>query len=70
MIFYNKKSISWENSCFLSNGPYDVIIAYTWDKFLQGGAGRGGGFMNSLKIFLWIKVQQLSTDQGDETKTV
>ena len=43
--------------------PYDVIIAFTGVKFLQGGAGRGSGFVNSLKNILWIKVEQFTTKE-------
>ena len=43
--------------------PYDIIIAFTGVKFLQGGAGRGGGLVTSIKNILWIKVQQFTTKE-------
>ena len=45
--------------------PVGLILLCTGAKFLQGGtgAGRGGGFVNSLKNILWLKVEQnLSPD--------
>ena len=41
--------------------PYEIIIAFTGVKFLQGGAGRGGGLVTTIKNILWIKVQQFTT---------
>ena len=41
--------------------PYDIIIAFTGVKFLQGGVGRGGGLVTTIKNILWIKVQQFTT---------
>ena len=53
------------NKCIideLTAGSYPVglILLCTGAKFLQGGtgAGRGGGFVNSLKNILWLKVEQ------------
>ena len=43
--------------------PYETIIALTGVKFLQGGAGRGSGFVTSVKNILWIKVQQFTTKE-------
>ena len=45
--------------------PWVLILALAGVKFLQGGtgAGRGGGFVNSLKNILWIKVEQSTSKQ-------
>ena len=45
--------------------PWVLILALAGVKFLQGGtgAGRGGGFVNSFKNILWIKVEQSNSKQ-------
>jgi hypothetical protein len=35
--------------------PYSLILLYSLVTLLQGGAGRQGGVINSLKNILWIR---------------
>lgn len=40
---------------------WDWILIYVSFKFLQGGGTGGMGFLNNLRSFLWIKIQQYTT---------
>ncbi|XP_059052829.1 ATP-binding cassette sub-family B member 6 [Achroia grisella] len=40
---------------------WDLVVIYVLFKFLQGGGTGGMGFLNNLRSFLWIKVQQYTT---------
>ncbi|XP_068633217.1 ATP-binding cassette sub-family B member 6 [Battus philenor] len=40
---------------------WDLVIIYVLFKFLQGGGTGSMGFLNNLRSFLWIKVQQYTT---------
>lgn len=40
---------------------WDLVVIYVFFKFLQGGGTGGMGFLNNLRSFLWIKVQQYTT---------
>ncbi|KAL4715897.1 hypothetical protein ACJJTC_013197 [Scirpophaga incertulas] len=40
---------------------WDLVLVYVLLKFLQGGGTGGMGFLNNLRSFLWIKVQQYTT---------
>lgn len=40
---------------------WDLILMYVLFKFLQGGGTGGMGFLNNLRSYLWIKVQQFTT---------
>ncbi|KAL0883110.1 hypothetical protein ABMA27_016570 [Loxostege sticticalis] len=40
---------------------WDLVLVYVFFKFLQGGGTGGMGFLNNLRSFLWIKVQQYTT---------
>ncbi|XP_053609540.1 ATP-binding cassette sub-family B member 6 [Plodia interpunctella] len=40
---------------------WDLVVVYVVFKFLQGGGTGGMGFLNNLRSFLWIKVQQYTT---------
>ncbi|KAJ0176593.1 hypothetical protein K1T71_007772 [Dendrolimus kikuchii] len=40
---------------------WDLVLIYVFFKFLQGGGTGGMGFLNNLRSFLWIKVQQYTT---------
>ncbi|CAH1132045.1 unnamed protein product [Ceutorhynchus assimilis] len=42
---------------------WDWILTYVAFKFLQGGGGGGMGFLNNLRSFLWIRVQQYTTKE-------
>ena len=35
--------------------PYQVILLYSLVTLLQGGMGRQGGLINSLKNIMWIR---------------
>ena len=35
--------------------PYSVILLYSLVTVLQGGMGRQGGLVNSLKNIMWIR---------------
>lgn len=35
--------------------PYPVILTYSLVTLLQGGAGRQGGLVNSLKNIMWVR---------------
>ena len=37
------------------NFPYDTILLYSLITLLQGGMGRQGGLVTSLKNILWIR---------------
>lgn len=53
--------------------PSDGIIAFRWDlvliyvavKFLQGGGTGGVGFLNNLRSYLWIPIQQYTTRETE-----
>ncbi|XP_050299887.1 ATP-binding cassette sub-family B member 6-like isoform X2 [Anthonomus grandis grandis] len=63
---YNKKIV---DSLTVTPGQtlefrWDWILIYVALKFLQGGGGGGGmGFLNNLRSFLWIRVQQYTTKE-------
>ncbi|XP_063624102.1 ATP-binding cassette sub-family B member 6 isoform X1 [Cydia splendana] len=40
---------------------WDLVLIYVFFKFLQGGGTGGMGFINNLRTFLWIRVQQYTT---------
>jgi len=40
---------------------WDYILVYVVLKFLQGGGAGASGFLNNLRGFLWIRVQQYTT---------
>ncbi|CAG4971826.1 unnamed protein product [Colias eurytheme] len=40
---------------------WDLVVIYVLFKFLQGGGTGGMGFLNNLRSFLWIRVQQYTT---------
>ncbi|KAI8436832.1 hypothetical protein MSG28_010287 [Choristoneura fumiferana] len=40
---------------------WDLVLIYVFFKFLQGGGTGGMGFLNNLRSFLWIRVQQYTT---------
>ncbi|OAD55726.1 ATP-binding cassette sub-family B member 6, mitochondrial [Eufriesea mexicana] len=40
---------------------WDLILIYVAIKFLQGGGTGGMGFLNNLRSFLWIRIQQYTT---------
>ncbi|XP_063825603.1 ATP-binding cassette sub-family B member 6 [Ostrinia nubilalis] len=40
---------------------WDLVLVYVFFKFLQGGGTGGMGFLNNMRSFLWIKVQQYTT---------
>lgn len=40
---------------------WDWIAIYVGFKFLQGGGTGGMGFLNNLRNFLWIRIQQYTT---------
>ncbi|KAI1721234.1 ABC transporter domain-containing protein [Ditylenchus destructor] len=40
---------------------YDLILTASFLKFLQGSGAAGGGFLNTLRSFLWIRIQQYTT---------
>ena len=53
--------------------PTDGIVVFRWElvliyvgvKFLQGGGMGGVGFLNNLRSFLWIPVQQYTTRETE-----
>lgn len=55
---YNKKIV---DSLTISSFCWDLVLIYVFFKFLQGGGTGGMGFLNNLRSFLWIKVQQYTT---------
>ncbi|XP_030748439.1 ATP-binding cassette sub-family B member 6, mitochondrial-like isoform X2 [Sitophilus oryzae] len=61
---YNKKIV--DSLTPVPNEPlqfrWDWILIYVAFKFLQGGGG-GMGFLNNLRTFLWIRVQQYTTKE-------
>ncbi|KAJ2949134.1 hypothetical protein O0L34_g6075 [Tuta absoluta] len=40
---------------------WDLVLIYVFFKFLQGGGTGGMGFLNNMRSFLWIRVQQYTT---------
>ena len=40
---------------------WDIILIYITLKFLQGGGTGSQGFLNIIRNFLWIKIQQYTT---------
>ena len=40
--------------------PWHLILIYVTLRFLQGGGAGGFGLLNSIKMFLWIKIQQFT----------
>ena len=41
--------------------PWQLIVGFVGVKFLQGGGTGGQGFLNNIRTFLWIRVQQYTT---------
>uniref|UniRef100_A0AAR5Q0G4 ABC transporter domain-containing protein n=2 Tax=Dendroctonus ponderosae TaxID=77166 RepID=A0AAR5Q0G4_DENPD len=63
---YNKKIVDslTETPTSPIEFRWDWILVYVGLKFLQGGGGGGGmGFLNNLRSFLWINVQQYTTKE-------
>lgn len=48
---------------------WDWILIYVGLKFLQGGGG-GMGFLNNLRSFLWINVQQYTTKEVQVSESI
>lgn len=44
---------------------WDLVLIYVAVKFLQGGGMGGVGFLNNLRSFLWISVQQYTTRETE-----
>lgn len=44
---------------------WDLVLIYVGVKFLQGGGMGGVGFLNNLRSFLWISVQQYTTRETE-----
>nr|CAG4648537.1 EOG090X02PU [Polyphemus pediculus] len=44
---------------------WDLVLIYVGVKFLQGGGTGGVGFLNNLRTFLWISVQQYTTRETE-----
>ena len=44
---------------------WDLVLIYVGVKFLQGGGTGGDGFLNNLRSFLWIPVQQYTTREAE-----
>lgn len=42
---------------------WDLILIYVAFKFLQGGGTGGMGLLNNLRSFLWIRIQQFTTQE-------
>ncbi|VVC89220.1 unnamed protein product [Leptidea sinapis] len=40
---------------------WDFVVMFVFLKFLQGGGTGGMGFLNNMRSFLWIRVQQYTT---------
>lgn len=40
---------------------YDWVLMYVFFKFMQGGGTGTMGFLNNLRSFLWIRIQQYTT---------
>lgn len=40
---------------------WELVLIYVGLKFLQGGGTGGMGFLNNLRTYLWIKIQQYTT---------
>lgn len=40
---------------------WELVLIYVGFKFLQGGGTGGMGFLNNLRTYLWIKIQQYTT---------
>ncbi|OWA52059.1 ATP-binding cassette sub-family B member 6, mitochondrial [Hypsibius exemplaris] len=40
---------------------YDLILIYVFVRFLQGGGTGAMGFLNNLRSYLWIPIQQYTT---------
>ncbi|XP_001605354.2 ATP-binding cassette sub-family B member 6, mitochondrial [Nasonia vitripennis] len=57
---YNKKIV---DSVTDTPGKFrwDLILIYVAFKFLQGGGTGGMGLLNTLRSFLWIRIQQYTT---------
>ncbi|XP_066149346.1 ATP-binding cassette sub-family B member 6-like isoform X2 [Euwallacea fornicatus] len=62
---YNKKIVDslTETSSHPLEFRWDWILTYVALKFMQGGGGGGIGFLNNLRSFLWIRVQQYTTKE-------
>ncbi|XP_014367210.2 ATP-binding cassette sub-family B member 6 isoform X1 [Papilio machaon] len=56
---YNKKIV--DSLAVPHSYRWDLVVIYVFFKFLQGGGTGGMGFLNNLRSFLWIKVQQYTT---------
>lgn len=44
---------------------WDLVLIYVAVKFLQGGGMGGVGFLNNLRSYLWIPVQQYTTRETE-----
>lgn len=44
---------------------WDLVLIYVAVKFLQGGGMGGVGFLNNLRSFLWIPIQQFTTRETE-----
>ncbi|XP_051175300.1 ATP-binding cassette sub-family B member 6 [Leptopilina boulardi] len=57
---YNKKIV--DSVTFIPlQFRWDLVLIYVGFKFLQGGGTGGMGFLNNLRSFLWIRVQQYTS---------
>ncbi|XP_054265691.1 ATP-binding cassette sub-family B member 6-like [Macrosteles quadrilineatus] len=46
---------------------WDLIVTYVGFKFLQGGGTGGMGFLNNMRSFLWVRIQQYTTREVEVT---
>ena len=44
---------------------WDLVLIYVAVKFLQGGGTGGVGFLNNLRSFLWISIQQYTSRETE-----
>ncbi|XP_026327453.1 ATP-binding cassette sub-family B member 6, mitochondrial isoform X2 [Hyposmocoma kahamanoa] len=58
---YNKKIVDSISPSTTQYFCWDLVLIYVFFKFLQGGGTGGMGFLNNLRSFLWIRVQQYTT---------
>lgn len=40
---------------------WDLVLYYVAFKFLQGGGAGSMGFLNNLRSFCWVRVEQYTT---------
>lgn len=48
---------------------WELVLIYAAVKFLQGGSMGGVGFLNNLRTYLWIPVQQYTTRETEVRET-